>query len=1008
MKLKAFLIRCTVALFIATGATPLLAQSLEPFNPYGIFSPSVEAWQMTRYGNLTPSLYTGAMTFSLPLYTYSDPDFTIPLSLEYSFDGYRPAQHSGTVGYGWYLDCGGVITREVRGVPDEGSLPPYDPSSFYEATRGWFSTCAEGISVSDLVTPIWSYHRFIGDSDDPLNNLSGIRSYDAFSDIPALVSNTGQRPRYDLAPDIWHFSFLGHSGNFMMLSDGTFRVYGSDLPEGEVRVEYTNRTGSPMYPSFVLTDGRGYEYVFERGGWSKTYGEGSLYVQDDNEVVTSLNLTRINFPNGRYVLFNYLDDQRISSVRSYSPEKYGSATAPDYGPDVPVETTITSGTPIRYATVEENGTILGSVEVYDRSGHKEASIQMEYAAASGNESSAASFYNPHLYVAGYPQQLLRKVTVRNGSLETVEEIVLSQSQAPSGVSKSFLRSVTGKRFGTYSFHYHLPKERPLPKNDTWETDHWGFWNGAGAEYLQGHFSEQGSVEVEPADTIVTISGSDTLITVVPPVYEERHATHLYDQMLDGVKEPSFQHALCGALTEIHYPTGGSTSVQYEGNVCGKRLNTYFTNGFVVLENVSPTDPSLTYPSGGVRVSSLTDSDRQGKAHTTRYQYQTATGQSSGILMQMPRYVEIIKYTHYGAMVSAYVYARGFCNACGVQLSLGPHIGYQSVRQVMPDGSCTAYDFVSASESWARDDRVYAPVPNVTKRVLGRYDWIEPVGTPSPTLLPVTEDRSALRGKPLREVGCSADGTERYRKEYSYSPYPVTISYIWYNTPLYYIVTHYSAYGARLTGISETLHGMAAESHYTYNALGQRKTEVTVHYPPAAGPDLIFASDTLQTTLGYLHETDDTTSLTSAVTAASRFRIVDGVPESIASETYTYGGWTSLGNPRPTVICRTAPDGSTRTTSISYDSRFRPVRLDFPGGAYITYTWDGNNLASRTDNGPGNTTSYSWKDLVGPTLITLPAGSGTGYSYDLKNRLNSVADSKGNTVNVYEYGLTNEQ
>ncbi len=956
MKLKAFLIRCTVALLLATGATPLLAQSLEPFNPYGIFSPSVEAWQMTRYGNLTPSLYTGAMTFSLPLYTYSDPDFTIPLSL-----------------------------------------------------GGWFSTCAEGISVSDLVTPIWSYHRFIGDSDDPLNNLSGIRSYDAFSDIPALVSNTGQRPRYDLAPDIWHFSFLGHSGNFMMLSDGTFRVYGSDLPEGEVRVEYTNRTGSPMYPSFVLTDGRGYEYVFERGGWSKTYGEGSLYVQDDNEVVTSINLTRINFPNGRYVLFNYLDDQRISSIRSYSTEKLGSATAPDYGPDVPVETTITGGPPIRYATVEENGTILGSVEVYDRSGNKEATIQMEYAAATGNESSAGSFHNPHLYVTGYPQQLLRKVTVRNENLETVEEIVLNQFQAPYGVSKSFLRSVTGKRFGTFTFQYNLPDGLPLPKNDTWETDHWGFWNGAGAEYLQGHFSEQGSVEVEPADTIVTISGPDTLITVVPPVYEERHATHLYDQMLDGVKEPSFQHALCGALTEIHYPTGGSTSVQYEGNVCGKRLNTYFTNGFVVLENVSPTDPSLTYPSGGVRVSSLTDSDRQRGAYTTSYLYQTATGQSSGILMQMPRYVEIIKYTHYGAMVSAYVYARGFCNACGVQLSLGPHMGYQSVRQVMPDGSYTAYDFVSASESWARDERVYAStVSNATKRVLGQYDWIEPVGTPSPTLLPVTEDRSALRGKPLREVGCSADGTERYRKEYSYSPYPVTISYIWYNTPLYYIVTHYSAYGARLTGVSETLHGMAAESHYTYNALGQRKTEVTVHYPPAAGPDLIFASDTLQTTLGYLHETDDTTSLTSAVTAASRFRIVDGVPESIASETYTYGGWTSLGNPRPTVICRTAPDGSSRTTSISYDSRFRPVRLDFPGGAYITYTWDRNNLASRTDNGPGNTTSYSWKDLVGPTLITLPAGSGTGYSYDLKNRLNSVADSKGNTVNVYEYGLTNEQ
>mgnify|MGYP003436167545 CR=1 FL=1 len=35
---------------------------------------------------LTPSLYTGAMRYSLPLYAYSDPDFNIPISLEYNYD----------------------------------------------------------------------------------------------------------------------------------------------------------------------------------------------------------------------------------------------------------------------------------------------------------------------------------------------------------------------------------------------------------------------------------------------------------------------------------------------------------------------------------------------------------------------------------------------------------------------------------------------------------------------------------------------------------------------------------------------------------------------------------------------------------------------------------------------------------------------------------------------------------------------------------------------------------
>ena len=1002
MKLKLFFSFCASAALLAAGTVHLRAQSLEPFNPYGIFSPSVEAWQITRYGNLTPSLYTGAMTFSLPLYTYEDPDFTIPISLEYSFDGYRPAQHSGTVGYGWYLNCGGVITREVRGVPDEGTMPPSDPASMYAATKGWFETCADGETGSRPDSLIWSYHRFVGDSSDPSVNMSGIRSYDAFSDIPALVSETGQHDRYDLAPDIWRFSFLGHSGNFMMLEDGAFRVYDSDLPEGEVKIEYINDTNSPKFLKFIISDGRGCEYVFERGGWSKTYGEGALYVEDDNEVVTSLHLVRIDYPNGRHVVFSYKDDQRISSTRSYNTQKAGAGAAPDYGPDNVIETDITGGVPIRYATVEENETILCSVEVYDSANNMEAAVQLSYASAGANESSASSFLNQHLYVAGYPQQLLRKVTVLNKAGETVEEVTLSQTQAPSGVPKSFLASVTGKKFGTYSFSYDL-SGRTLPKNDTWETDHWGYWNGAGAEYLFSHFSERGRVEVEPGYSIIT--GPDSLETYVPPVYAEFHATHLFDQMLDDVKEASFLHACCGALTGISYPTGGSTTVQYEGNECGKRVNTYFSNGTPVLEDVSPLDPSRTYACGGVRVSSLTDSDARGVSYTTEFVYETSSGHSSGILMQMPRYVETVNYTHYGAMCNAFISAMGFCNACGVQLSRDPHIGYRSVRQVLPDRSYTVYEFVSSVDSWASDSRASFH-GYVTKRTMGRFDWIVPEFNSaiapgfSTSLVPANVDKCALRGKPLREVTCDAEGVELYRKEYAYSYYPVVIDHIWHNTPGYYVVTDYTAYGARQTSVTETLHGITSRTEYTYNTGGQVSTETSI-----SGTGTV--ADTLRTSFIYLHETVDTTSLTAALSAASRVRIADGVQHLVAAEEYSYGAWPTLGNPKPTAILRHSPDGSVRTTAVSYDARFRPNSLDFPGGSYIAYTWDGNNLQTRTDNGASNTTSFVWKDLVGPTLITAPSGEKTGYMYDSHSRLQAVSDGLGNTVTEYNYKLTDE-
>ena len=94
--LQSLILSVLLALSLGSAATlPLRAQSAEPFNVYSVFKPSAEAWQMTRQGGLTPSLYTGTMSWSLPLYVYEDPEFRIPLSLDYSFGGYRPSQRSG-------------------------------------------------------------------------------------------------------------------------------------------------------------------------------------------------------------------------------------------------------------------------------------------------------------------------------------------------------------------------------------------------------------------------------------------------------------------------------------------------------------------------------------------------------------------------------------------------------------------------------------------------------------------------------------------------------------------------------------------------------------------------------------------------------------------------------------------------------------------------------------------------------------------------------------------------
>lgn len=96
-------LRLTALVSAVLLCLPLSGQYLDQYTHTVNHTPSVESFQMTRYGDLTPALYTGAMETSLDLFTYQDPDFTLPVSLEYHFDGYRPFQGSGTVGLGWAL-----------------------------------------------------------------------------------------------------------------------------------------------------------------------------------------------------------------------------------------------------------------------------------------------------------------------------------------------------------------------------------------------------------------------------------------------------------------------------------------------------------------------------------------------------------------------------------------------------------------------------------------------------------------------------------------------------------------------------------------------------------------------------------------------------------------------------------------------------------------------------------------------------------------------------------------
>ena len=986
------------------------AQSLEPFNPYGVFSPSVEAWQMTRYGNLTPSLYTGAMTFSLPLYTYEDQDFTIPISLDYSFDGYRPGQHSGTVGYGWYLNCGGVITREVRGIPDEGDLD--DNQNYNCLVRGWRQMPAlVRDSQAYYSSKIYSAHRILLGyvPEDQCQGL--LTSYNTFSDLPGIAPNAseamGAAVVYDTAPDIYRFRFLGHSGSFMMLPDGSVEVFDSDLPHGELSVSFTDSSVNPANVDITITTGDGCTYLFSTAGVNCSPNLVSDMPFRVGKSVNEYCLMRITAPNGRKVQFSQTSLSTLGISRTYGPEgsvQYSIQTLHDHGDGGASSGTTDLQNPVPW-TVFQGSSCTPSLIIVDgmENNTTAATISLSYTSTT-NEFASGCFSQSTLATQYGTASSIRlsSISVCNGSGETVEYISLTHHSHPYGTPKLFLDSVTSLRGGTHSFAYNL-NGYTLPDNDTQGTDHWGFWNGS------------------------SISDLRALL--------DSTSTHLFDQTIGSAKEAAFYYSTCGALTRISYPTGGTTDIEYEPNTVRRRLNRHRGNTAITLEPADSSNTNATWTVGGVRVKTLSDSDAAGTVRTTAFTYADSQGKASGILMQMPRYCETAQYIHRvnsffadnGVAAVALATITAFSSDL-FPLSSDTHVAYPDVTVTHPDGSYTRHAFTSVTDY--ADTR--AQGSEAVKHTMCDHDSIEALdqGSVASYLVPVSGDRRAMRGKPLSETTFSASGTPMHSVSYTYSSYNTTIPTLLYNNTTCYNLCSYTAVSPLLLSKTEDTYGMAATQAFTYNAKGQTESVTTERFCNAAGPDLYLSMETERTYYRYLHEGYGdawfaaNAPLRSAKDAAVRTAVMaDGTELVCAAEGYSY----SSGNPRPASITRYSQDppaalsiagnrsaafsaglgGSSRVTTISYDTMQRPRLLSLPGSAHIAYTWNGTNLASRTDNGANNTTAFTWKSLVGPTGITSPSGYQASYDYDSRGRLHSEKDSMGNVLSVYNYKLFNE-
>lgn len=414
-------------------------------------SPQVS--DMFRYGNVETSLFTGKLNFAIPIYSLEDPDFDLDIALRYNSEGFKPRKHSGYVGYNWFLEAGGCITREVRNIPDE-----------YQ--RNYVTS---NYKVKGML-PFTLYDKVDKDSIFMLHD-------DIVRECGTYSFNLDIACNYDIdyLPDIFNFNFCGYHGKFMINNQGEVVIIDGDyvsvdLSEFKDLPAISNASAFPT-PNvssrikIITTDG--YTYIF---GGDRSSIEYSLAASDTKNIpkqfptpINTWHLKKVIAPNQRTISFYYKDFQTNNPQKSdplwmfneyYDYFKVTDSYRVENIGQIDVN-------PEDFNKMSQNiskGCIIDSIVV---SGHNNLHIAFH------NSIASHKFYNHTYYSLCNNNYMLDSILVRSDNrilktarLTSIYKSFLHGNTNGSGYYWRFLSSVDIDGVGKYLLEYNHPTSYP--------------------------------------------------------------------------------------------------------------------------------------------------------------------------------------------------------------------------------------------------------------------------------------------------------------------------------------------------------------------------------------------------------------------------------------------------------------------------------------------------------------------------------------------------------------------
>jgi len=581
-------------LIISFSARQIIAQQL-------VIPPSPDASSFGTYANTPVSLFTGTPSISIPLIDVKEPDFDMPISLSYYAQGIKVEQIASSVGLGWSINAGGLITRSVVGLPDDYSGQMYSPNS---------TTVYSGYLKNNNASKVESF-----DWTADANTIHNTIKSDFISGSTDIIN--------DAEPDIFFYNFNGNVGKFVIDKDRQIRLF----PQKNLVCSCTFDANDHL-SSFTMIDDKGSKFEFQDQETTKVimhqpFGicgkvEIPLPTTSSFSYCSSWYLSKVTTPTGKGVNFVY-------NSATTEPQNYT------------IDKNILQYTVIKYAGSQvENSPVTIQINVIGKLIKQiltpDKVVNFNYSSSQREDLPGTnSIKNVELsYIDDLGFIFFKKRFTLGYDYFISDGIDAAATADKYKYKRLELKSVQesgsdGATKPPYTFNYNYSDKVKLPNILSFCQDQWGYYKANAATSMIPHLYIYSPPDGGGASTPEIINDPyrvDAIPNYTGTVYELAGA----DRSTKFTDNPTLQ---ANILTQVNFPEGGYTQYSYEPK-------DYLYEGAL-------------YYGDGLRINTITTFDGLNHANdivTGYHYYSWSTTQSSGVLINKPQFANLNYYNEY--------------------------------------------------------------------------------------------------------------------------------------------------------------------------------------------------------------------------------------------------------------------------------------------------------------------------------------------------------------------------